>query len=101
MYVMPSGSYTEFMAVCANIFFGMPTPLSSYLQVVFCVFNDVTMSISLMFEAPESDLMKRPPRNNRTQHITDWKFFLQLYGFTGLWTWLASFGMYFLCKFWF
>ncbi|RKO89296.1 hypothetical protein BDK51DRAFT_51657, partial [Blyttiomyces helicus] len=54
MYLMPFGSYVEFMAVLANTFFGMQIPLSSYLQVMFCVFNDVPMSIALMYELPES-----------------------------------------------
>lgn len=73
----------------------MQQPLSSYYQVAFCIFNDVTMSISLMFEQPESDLMSRKPRNTRTEHLTDLKFFGQIYLFQGLLTWVSCFVIYF------
>ncbi|KAG6335104.1 hypothetical protein ID866_3993, partial [Astraeus odoratus] len=54
LYLMPVGSYTEFMAVLSNVVFGMQIPLSSYLQVCFSITNDVVMSISLMHEKPEA-----------------------------------------------
>ena len=79
----------------------MQLALSAYLQVVFSITNDVVMSISLMFEQPESgksfsfailiqiltlhsilfrkDLMARKPRNVRTDRLTDWRFFVQIY----------------------
>ena len=37
-----------------NVFLGMQLAMSSYLQVCFCATNDVVMSVSLMFEKPES-----------------------------------------------
>lgn len=49
-----AGTYTEFMAVFCNVFLGMQLSLSSYLQVCFSILNDVIMSISLMYEKPES-----------------------------------------------
>ena len=42
------------MAVFCNVFLGMQLSLSSYLQVCFSILNDVIMSISLMYEKPES-----------------------------------------------
>ena len=80
----------------------MQLALSAYLQVVFSITNDVVMSISLMYEQPESgkslisfanfiqiltfhlilsrkDLMARKPRNVRTDRLTDWRFFVQIY----------------------
>ena len=53
-YQMQAGTYTEFVAVFANVFLGMQLALSSYLQVCFSITNDVVMSISLMYEKPES-----------------------------------------------
>ena len=44
------------MTVFANVFLGMQLALSSYLQVCFSITNDVVMSISLMFEKPESGM---------------------------------------------
>ena len=51
---MQAGTYTEFITVFANVFLGMQLALSSYLQVCFSITNDVVMSISLMYEQPES-----------------------------------------------
>ena len=92
-----AGTYTEFLTVFCNVFLGMQPALSSYLQVCFSITNDVVMSISLMYEKPESgehrysgsschapntlleDLMLRKPRNARTDRLTDWRFFFQIY----------------------
>ena len=54
MYSPQAGTYTEFMTVFCNVFLGMQLALSSYLQVCFSITNDVVMSISLMYEKPES-----------------------------------------------
>ncbi|KAH9932351.1 calcium ATPase transmembrane domain M-containing protein [Fomitopsis serialis] len=96
IYLMPAGSYTEFVAVFTNVFLGMQMPLSSYLQVCICVFNDVVMSISLMYEKPESDLMNRKPRNARTDRVANLRFFVQVYFFIGLMMWPCCMGMWFL-----
>ncbi|EPZ34560.1 P-type ATPase, A domain-containing protein [Rozella allomycis CSF55] len=96
MYVLPAGTYTELMGVISNVFFGMQLPLSTYLMVFFCTFNDVLMSIGLMFCKPESDLMKKPPRNPRLEKLTDWRFFMHIYLFVGVIIWLSCFGMFFM-----
>ncbi|KAI0091380.1 calcium ATPase transmembrane domain M-containing protein [Irpex rosettiformis] len=96
LYLMPAGTYTEFMTVFANVFLGMQLALSSYLQVCFSITNDVVMSISLMYEQPEADLMLRKPRNARTDRLTDWRFFFQIYLFIGLMMWPCAMSMWFL-----
>jgi len=83
------------MSVFANVFLGMQPALSSYLQVCFSITNDVVMSISLMFEKPEADLMLRKPRNARTDRLTDWRFFVQIYLFMGLMMWPCAMAMWF------
>jgi sodium/potassium-transporting ATPase subunit alpha len=95
LYLMPAGTYTEFMTVFANVFLGMQLALSSYLQVCFSITNDVVMSISLMYEKPEADLMLRKPRNARTSRLTDWRFFFQIYLFMGLMMWPCAMSMWF------
>ncbi|KAH7924420.1 calcium ATPase [Leucogyrophana mollusca] len=97
LYLMPTGSYNEFMAVFANVFLGMQIPLSSYLQVCFSITNDVVMSISLMYEKAEAGkyLMLRKPRNARTDRLTDWRLFVQIYLFLGLMVWPCTMGMWF------
>lgn len=53
LIVLQAGSYSEFMAVLANVLLGMQIPMNSYQQVCYCITNDVIMSISLMYEKPE------------------------------------------------
>jgi len=96
LYLMPVGSYTEFMGVFANVLLGMQIPLSSYLQVCFSITNDVVMSISLMYEKAEADLMLRKPRNARTDRLTDWRLFFQIYLFLGLMAWPCCMAMWFV-----
>ena len=45
--------------------------------------NDIAMALSIMYEKPESDLMSRPPRNARTDRLTDWRYFVHVYAFIG------------------
>ena len=94
-YLLPSGSYTEMMAVVANVFFGMQIPLTSYQQVSICIMHDVAMPVALMFKKAESDLMRRKPRNVRLDRLVDY-IFAQVYLFIGLITWISCFGMFFL-----
>ncbi|KAJ1562114.1 hypothetical protein HK405_015740 [Cladochytrium tenue] len=96
LYLMPAGSYSEFLAVVSNVFFGMQMPMNSYLMVFLCVFNDVVMSLSLMFELAEADLMSRPPRNVRRDRLTDWRFFIQVYLFVGLMMWMSAMSSWFI-----
>ncbi|KAH0834136.1 calcium ATPase transmembrane domain M-containing protein [Lanmaoa asiatica] len=95
LYLMPAGSYTEFMAVVTNVVLGMQLPMTTYQQVCFCITNDVVMSISLMYEKAEADLMTRKPRNARTDRLTDWRLFVQVYLFIGLMMWPCAMGMWF------
>ncbi|EIW75558.1 calcium ATPase transmembrane domain M-containing protein [Coniophora puteana RWD-64-598 SS2] len=95
LYLMPAGTYTEFMTVFANVFLGMQLALSSYLQVCFSITNDVVMSISLMYEKAEADLMLRKPRNARKDRLADWRFFVQIYLFIGLMMWPCAMSMWF------
>lgn len=67
------------MAVLSNVLLGMQIPLSSYLQVCFSITNDVVMSIALMYEKAEADLMLRKPRNAKRDRLTDWRLFFQIY----------------------
>ncbi|KAI0363433.1 calcium ATPase [Pilatotrama ljubarskyi] len=91
IYLVPAGSYTEFVTVFCNTFLGMEAAMSLYLQVCFSITNDVVMSISLTYEQAEADLMLRKSRNARTDRLTNWQFF-----FIGLTIWLCAMGMWFL-----
>jgi len=40
--------------------------------------------MSLSYEQPEADTLLRPPRNNHTTHLVDWRLLLHSYGFIGM-----------------
>ncbi|KAG2140832.1 hypothetical protein BD769DRAFT_1693257 [Suillus cothurnatus] len=96
MYLMPGGSYAQFMAILANVLLGMQMPLNPYQQTCYSITNDVIMSIPLMYEKPEWDLMQRKPRNARTDRLTDWRFFFHIVLFYGLMLWPCAMAMWFL-----
>ncbi|KAH9273379.1 hypothetical protein BASA83_004381 [Batrachochytrium salamandrivorans] len=56
LYLMPAGSYTEFMAVAANFFFGIQQPMTTFQQIIICSMNDVAMAIGLMYEIAENQI---------------------------------------------
>ncbi|KAJ3335854.1 hypothetical protein HDU93_004240 [Gonapodya sp. JEL0774] len=93
LFQMPMGTYTEFWTVIFNVFFGTPPVLSSFLMVIFCVSNDILLSLSLMYEKPEEDLMTRKPRNAKKDRLANWKFFVMIYGLLGNLLWPCCFGM--------
>lgn len=47
----------------------------------------------LAFEAPEADVLLRPPRNPKKDRLVDWKLMLQAYGFIGVIETVCSFSM--------
>jgi sodium/potassium-transporting ATPase subunit alpha len=74
----------------------MPSTLSTFCQVIFCVVNDTIMSVSLMYEGVDENAMLIPPRNARTDRLTSWRFFVAVYLYYGLMVWLCAFGMVFM-----
>ncbi|KAJ2721592.1 hypothetical protein GGI07_003883 [Coemansia sp. Benny D115] len=84
LYLMPAGSFSEFVPMFLNMVLGVPLPLSVIFMIVICMLTDVWASISLMYTAPESDIMFRAPRNPKKEHLVDLRFFGQAYGFIGL-----------------
>ncbi|KAJ1911429.1 hypothetical protein H4219_005946 [Mycoemilia scoparia] len=94
-YLLPAGSFSELMPMLFNMLFGVPLPLSPFLMIVICMLTDVWVSISLMFEAAESDIMTRRPRNPKKDRLVNWRFFLQVYGFIGVFQCLFAHIIYF------
>jgi sodium/potassium-transporting ATPase subunit alpha len=92
-YLLPAGTFSEFWPVFTNIMFGMPQILSSFLMIIICCFTDCAAATALAYEAPEADVLTRPPRNPRKNHLVDWKLLLQAYGVLGIIESLCSFAM--------
>ncbi len=77
-----------------NVVFGVPLPLSAFLMICICVVTDMSPALSLMLEKPETELLKRPPRDKK-KHLVDWKLILQAYAFLGLFEGFFSHVMFF------
>jgi len=50
-----------------------PMPLSAILMVAICVGTDLAPAIALAYENPELDIMKRPPRHPKLDHLVTGK----------------------------
>ncbi|KAJ9120086.1 hypothetical protein QFC22_002984 [Naganishia vaughanmartiniae] len=84
LYLLPAGSFSELMPILLNVFLGLPQILSSLQMIIICVVTDVLPAISLCFEKPESGLLKRKPRNTKTDRLVDWKLLFQAYVVLGM-----------------
>ncbi|KAJ1965983.1 hypothetical protein GGI12_000414 [Dipsacomyces acuminosporus] len=101
VYLMPAGSFSEFVPMFLNMVLGIPLPLSVILMIVICMLTDVWASTSLMYEAPESDIMCRAPRNPKKDHLVNLKFFLHAYCFIGVFEALFAHIIFFIYMGWY
>ncbi|PWN25299.1 calcium ATPase [Jaminaea rosea] len=83
-YLLPAGCFCELWAILMAFFTGLPQALSNLQMIFQCVLIDIGPSLALINEKPESDLMKRKPRNVKKDRLADWKLLLQSYIFLGL-----------------
>ncbi|KAL1979211.1 hypothetical protein VTN96DRAFT_6503 [Rasamsonia emersonii] len=95
-YLLPAGSWSEIWPVVMNVFFGVPLPLSSFLMIIICVFTDLFLSLSLIMEKEEFDLLDLPPRNHKRDHLINFKIYAQSYLFIGVMETLCAHCMFFL-----
>ncbi|OCK80749.1 putative Na/K ATPase alpha 1 subunit [Lepidopterella palustris CBS 459.81] len=95
-YLLPAGSWSEIWPVLMNVFFGFPLPLSSFLMIIICVFTDLFLSLSLIMEKEEFDLLDLPPRNAKKDHLINIKIYIQSYLFIGVMETICAHSMYFL-----
>jgi sodium/potassium-transporting ATPase subunit alpha len=95
-YLLPAGSFSEIWPVILNVFFGVPSPLSSFLMIIICVFTDLFLSLSLIMEKEEFDLLTLPPRNHKKDHLINLKIYTQAYLFIGVMETICAHAMFFL-----
>ncbi|RDA91115.1 hypothetical protein CP533_6681 [Ophiocordyceps camponoti-saundersi (nom. inval.)] len=95
-YLLPAGSCSEIWPVLLNVFFGVPLPLSAFLMIIICVFTDLFMSLSLIMEQEEFDLLSLPPRNHMRDHLINAKIYAQAYLFVGIMETCTAHAMFFL-----
>ncbi|CAF0733012.1 unnamed protein product [Adineta steineri] len=98
VYLLPGGSWSQIWPVFFNLWFGMPLALTAFLATVFCMINDVFMSLAMVTEKPERDIMSRPPVIRSKDHLLNWKLLLHAYMFVGN---LECFtGFFCFCYYW-
>ncbi|KAI5800828.1 hypothetical protein FPQ18DRAFT_253093 [Pyronema domesticum] len=92
-YLLPAGSFSELWPVMTNVLLGLPQILSSFLMIVICCFTDCAAATAIAYEQPEADVLLRPPRDTKRDHLVDWKLILHAYGFVGVLESVCSFSM--------
>lgn len=95
-YLLPAGSWSEIWLVLLNVFFGVPLPLSSFLMIIICVFTDLFLSLNLIMEKEEFDLLDLPARNHKRDHLINLKIYIQSYLFIGVMETICAHAMFFL-----
>jgi sodium/potassium-transporting ATPase subunit alpha len=95
-YLLPAGSWSEIWPVLLNVFIGVPVPLSSFLMIIICVFTDLFLSLSLIMEKQEFDLLTLPPRNHKKDHLINFRIYAQSYLFIGVMETVCAHAMFFL-----
>lgn len=95
-YLLSAGSWSEIWPVLMNVFFGVPLPLSAFLMIIICVFTDLFLSMSLIMEKEEFDLLSLPPRNHKRDHLITARIYVQAYLFTGFIETITAHSMFFL-----
>ncbi|KAE8356040.1 hypothetical protein BDV28DRAFT_161956 [Aspergillus coremiiformis] len=93
VYLLPAGTFSEFWPVFTNVVFGLPQVLSSFLMIIICCFTDCAAATVLAYEAPEADVLLRPPRKPKRDRLVDWKLIFHAYGILGILETVSSFAM--------
>ncbi|KAF8969069.1 hypothetical protein BGZ46_010744 [Entomortierella lignicola] len=94
-YLLPAGSWSEIWPVLINCFFGTPLPLSSFLMIIVCCFTDALPCTALVMEEEEFDLMARPPRNAKKDHLITGRIYLHSYLYIGTFMSVVAHVLYF------
>jgi sodium/potassium-transporting ATPase subunit alpha len=94
-YLLPAGSFSELLPVLANVYLGMPLPMSSFQMIVICVLTDLCGTIALVYEKPETDLMLQKPRDPKTERLVSWRLFLYAFLQVGVIESFAAFFVFF------
>ncbi|XP_059740739.1 sodium/potassium-transporting ATPase subunit alpha-4 isoform X3 [Bos taurus] len=78
------------------IILGIPLPLGTITILCIDLGTDMVPAISLAYESAESDIMKRAPRNSKTDKLVNHRLIGMAYGQIGMIQALAGFFTYFV-----
>lgn len=65
-------------------------------MIIICVFTDLFLSMALIMEKEEFDLLTLPPRNHKKDHLINFKIYGQAYLFIGTMETISAHAMFFL-----
>ncbi|XP_012257126.3 sodium/potassium-transporting ATPase subunit alpha-B-like [Athalia rosae] len=90
-----TSSVPEMLPLLSTIAFGIPLPF--IIEMVLCVDigTDLLPAIALAYESPESDIMRRAPRNPQYDKLVNKRLISMTYGQIGMIQSLAGFYTYF------
>lgn len=83
-YLLPAGCSAELWAMLVPFFFGMPQAMNNLEMIIIRVLTDMAPALSLIYEKPEANLLKRKPRNVRKDRLAGGKLLLQSYILLGI-----------------
>lgn len=78
-----------------NIFFGIPLPLGTITILCIDLGTDMFPAISLAYEKPEQDIMKRNPRNPKKDILVTGRLINFSYGLIGLFQLMSAMLIYY------
>lgn len=96
-YLLPAGTYAELWPVLLNVIFGLPQALSSFYMIIICCLTDCAGAITLAYEAPERNLLKKKPRSISGERLVNLQLFLHSYFTIGTYYTFTSMLMAFIC----
>lgn len=88
----------ELVPLLLDLAFGIPLPLPGLLILSIDLITEQGPAISLAYEAPEADIMARPPRNMKKDRLIDGRLFRYAYLWAGCMETLVCLLSYF-CSF--
>ena len=86
----------EVIPILLNLAFGIPLGLNAILILAIDIGTELAPAISLAYEKAESDVMSRPPRNAKTDHLVTAKTVTYWYLMAGAWEVLTCYLAFFL-----
>ncbi|KAG8035835.1 hypothetical protein G9C98_001491 [Cotesia typhae] len=93
-YTLTSG-IPEMLPMLSGLILSIPLPLVMELVLCVDIGTDMLPAIALAYEKPESDIMKRPPRNPQYDKLVNKRLISVSYGQIGMTQALAGFTNYF------
>jgi Ca2+-transporting ATPase len=91
MYLL-SSNIGEMLVMVGATLMGLPMPLSAVQILYVNLATDGLPALALAVDPPERDLMRRPPRNQRTGIFSRPVVFLMVVG--GVWSAIANLGLF-------